>query len=150
VTQLSPRLWRVTGKVGHAYLVTDTARTEAALIDADAADAAQCQALCALAVAPVRWLLFTQAGDAMAAALQAHWPAARPIDTAQPGPPLQLGTDCTLRRAQTGAGTLGYLIEQDRIAVGELAPADPACMGGGYEWLAPRQGFMRHLASAPT
>jgi 8-oxo-dGTP pyrophosphatase MutT (NUDIX family) len=150
VVQLSPRLWRVTGAAGNAYLVVDTSRTKAALIDADVDDAAQLQALQTLAVASVSWLLFTRAGDAPAAALQAHWPVAQPVGLALAGRPLELGTDSTLRCVPGRDGALSYLLEEEHVTVGELAPAHPACTVGGIDWLAPRQGFMRRSATGQT
>jgi len=142
IMQLSARLWRVCGEAGNAYLVSDTSGTEAALIDAKPADAAQWQALRTLSGPPVRWLLFTQTGDADAAELQAHWPAARQPGPAQIGQPIALGADSTLRRLPSG-----YLLEQHRWALGLLTPADLTALRGEIDWLVPRQGFMRRIAT---
>jgi hypothetical protein len=138
VTQLSPRLWRVAGAAGHAYLVRDSAGSEAALLDADAGDAAQLQALQALAAASVRHLLFTRAADARAEALRAHWPLA---GNGGPGGSLQLGGDAQLLPLPGGSGHIGWLLQPDGVAlIGEAAEAPIAA-----QWLAPRQGFLRRV-----
>jgi hypothetical protein len=118
--------------------------------DAGAADAAQIQALRALTVAPVSWLLVTRAGDAPAAALQAQWPVAQLVCAALSGQTVTLGADSTLRPMPGRAGVLVYLLDEERVAVGQLAPAHPACAGGGLEWLAPRQVSMRRAATGHT
>ena len=138
VTQLSPRLWRVAGARCHAYLVCDSARSEAALIDADAGDAAQLQALQALAVAPVRHLLFTKAADAHGGALRAHWPLA---GNDAPGGRLQIGSDALLLAQATDGGRVSWLLQPDGVAlIGEAG--EPAVAA---QWLAPRQGFLRRI-----
>jgi 8-oxo-dGTP pyrophosphatase MutT (NUDIX family) len=138
VTQLSPRLWRVAGAAGHAYLVRDSAGSEAALVDADAGDAAQLQALLALATAPVRHLLFTRVADARGEALRAHWPLAGDGD---PGGTLQLGSDARLLPQPGGGGHIGWLLQPDGVAlVGEAAELAVAA-----QLLAPRHGFLRRI-----
>jgi 8-oxo-dGTP pyrophosphatase MutT (NUDIX family) len=143
VVQLSPRLWRICGAAGQAHLVADSVRSEAALIDADATDVAQMQALRALAPPPLRHLLSTRHAAGLdpvlrAAFAQAAW---------QPGTGarLQLGADCTLRVVDGGIHGLAYAIEQDGIAVADAAWADP--VAPGTAWLAPTRGFMRRMAS---
>jgi 8-oxo-dGTP pyrophosphatase MutT (NUDIX family) len=126
VAKLSPRLWRICGAQGHAYLVTDTARSEALLIDADVADAAQMQALQALAPPPVQQQLFTRRSPQAQARLQ-------------------LGADCTLRTLDGASPGLAFVLEQDGIAIGDGAEAEPAATG--VKWLAPTQGFMRRMRS---
>jgi 8-oxo-dGTP pyrophosphatase MutT (NUDIX family) len=137
VTQLSPRLWRVAGAAGHAYLVSDGARSAAALIDADAADALQLQALQTLAVAPVLHLLFTKAADVSHGALRAHWPLA---DNGAPAERLPLGNDALLLSAGSG-GHVSWLLQPDGIALVGDAPVP----GMSANWLAPRRGFLRHM-----
>lgn len=126
VTQLSAHLWRVCGRTRHAYLVTDGAAS--ALIGADADDAAQRQALSRLAVAPVRWF--------SGAAAPAAWPEAQPLPA--DGTQLAIGATLSLRRLPGG----GWLLEAERIAIGDAAPA-----AGTADWLAPAQGFMRRILS---
>ncbi len=77
VTQLSPRLWRICGLAGNAYLITDTAHSAAAIVDANADDETQMLALRELAVAPVRHLFFTHRQDPRGSALHPGWPGAR-------------------------------------------------------------------------
>lgn len=127
VVQLSARLWRISGHAGNAYLVTDSARSEAVLIDAMPDDAAQTRALQALATMPVRLRIFTQTNDAQTTALKAQ-------------SPLRLGVDCTLLVvtgvADSPAGASVLLVE-DNIAFGDTT--------AGAEWHAPTQGFMRRI-----
>jgi 8-oxo-dGTP pyrophosphatase MutT (NUDIX family) len=141
VTQLSAHLWRVAGMRGHAYLVSDSARSDAALVDADAEDAAQTQALLALGAAPVRHLLFTKAEDVPTAALRAHWPLA---GRGAPGGRLQLGNDALLLARPGGSGHVEWLLQPDGIALIGDAPAPAAAA----QWLAPRQGFLRRMHQA--
>jgi hypothetical protein len=124
VTALSPRLWRIAGTNGHAFLVTDSARSEAVIIDADPDDAAQQAALQALAVPVARRNLSTRPG------------ASAPHR-------MQVSADCTLRVIDGGAAGLAYVLEQDGIAI-----ADPAWLSpdtAGVDRLAPTRGFMRRL-----
>jgi hypothetical protein len=122
VAQLSARLWRVCGRTRHAYLVA--AGGAAALIGADAADAAQLQALRAMDIAPVRWLSDVATVDA--------WPQAQllPADCTH----LAIGDAVSLQRLAGG----GWLLEPDRIAIGS-----ESVEAGAADWLAPAQGFMR-------
>ena len=143
LTQLSPRLWRIHGQAACTYLVTDSARTEAAVIDADATDAARWQALCAWSVAPVRQLLFTQAGDAPAPALRAHWPQALVGGAAAAGQTVKLGEDATLLAVAGYAGCLAFVLHEECTLVGNSTDEALAGPAGAVEWLAPRQGFMQ-------
>jgi 8-oxo-dGTP pyrophosphatase MutT (NUDIX family) len=138
VTQLSPRLWRVAGAAGHAYLVRDSAGSEAALVDADAGDAAQLRALQALAAAPVRHLLFTKTEDARGEALRTHWPLA---GSGLPGAAVHLGSDAKLLPQPGGNGHLGWLLLPDGVALVGDAAEPPAAA----QWLAARQGFLRRM-----
>jgi hypothetical protein len=147
VLQLSSRLWRIGGAAGNAYLVTDTLRTEAALIDADPSDAEQWRSLCKLAEAPVRWLLFSQTEDVQVTALQAHWPAAQVPSPALAIQPLKIGADSTLQRLPTGQRTQVFVLKEDGWALGELAQADSSGRTIGTDWLAPRLGFTRRIAT---
>jgi 8-oxo-dGTP pyrophosphatase MutT (NUDIX family) len=147
VTQLSPRLWRVCGAHGNAYLVADTRRSAAAIIDANPDDVAQLQALLSLGVAPVRQLLVTRMQDARIEALRAHWPQAQCASAPAPGQVLEIGTDSRLRVGAVGMEHLGYLIEEEGIALGHAPSFEAAGGGGGIEWLAPPQGFLQHLAA---
>ncbi len=124
VVQLSPRLWRVSGRAGNAYLVTDGTRSEAVLIDVAPDDAAQAQAMRSLATIPVRQRIVTRSEDAQAAAAQAH-------------SPLRLGRDCTLRVEADGNGGVTCVLVEDGIGIGAAA--------AGVEWLAPAQGFIRRI-----
>ena len=126
VTQLSPRLWRVAGATGHAFLVSDSARSQTVLIDADAADAAQSAALQALGGPALPQTLSTRPGTAAQARLQ-------------------LGADCTLHVLDRAAAGLVYVLEQDGIAIADAVCAPPAAPDVG--WLAPTRGFMRRLRS---
>jgi 8-oxo-dGTP pyrophosphatase MutT (NUDIX family) len=122
VVQLSPRLWRICGAAGNAYLVTDGTRSEALTVDAAPGDDAQSQALRWLATMPVRQHLFTRTDDKA----ESSW---------------RLGNDCTLSAIADGAGGLTYVLREDGIAIGHTA-------GGGAEWLAPTRGFMRRIGRA--
>jgi len=122
VVQLSARLWRISGNAGNAYLVTDSARSEAVLIDAMPDDAVQAVALQALATMPVRLRIFTRTNDAHATALTAQ-------------SPLRLGADCTLRVVAESEAGASVLLVEDGIVFGAAA--------AGAEWHAPAQGFMR-------
>ncbi len=141
VTQLSPRLWRVSGVARNAYLVSDTARAEAAIIDADVADTAQLQALLLLATMPVQWLLFTGIDNARRAALQTYWPKALGADQALADRRLKIGADCNLSRADDAAHAKGWVLEEDAIGLGAIEG------GRGLRWLAGPQGFMRCLST---
>ncbi len=147
LTQLSPRLWRIHGESGCTYLVTDRARTEAAVIDADATDAARWQSLCAWHLAPVRQLLFTQAGDAPSPAVRAHWPQARVDGAVAAGQSVRLGADSSLRALAVDAGHLAFVLQEERTLVGAATDEALARQAPPLEWLAPRQGFMRRNAS---
>jgi hypothetical protein len=122
VVQLSPRLWRVAGAAGNAYLLSDSARSEAVVIDAMPGDEAQAQALDRLATMPVRHKLSTRKGNAQTMAPAARWP-------------MRLGDDCTLQRVNLDAQNLAYVLVEDGIAVGGAS--------AGTGWLAPPQGFVR-------
>jgi 8-oxo-dGTP pyrophosphatase MutT (NUDIX family) len=124
VTQLSPRLWRIAGTAGHAFVVSDSARSQAVLIDADAADAAQRAALQSLAL-PAQ-----------------HAPLSTRPSTTLPQR-LQLGADCTLHVLDGGAAGLAFVVEQDGIVIADPAWAGPAALG--VDWLAPTRGFMRRI-----
>jgi len=126
VTQLSARLWRVSGAQGHAYLVADTARSEAVLIDAATIDPLQRKALRTLAPAAVRQQLSTQPGGRAQS-------------------PLQLGSDCTLHVLDGGPLGQAFVLEQDGIAIADAAWAESAALGA--DWLAPTHGFMRRRGS---
>ena len=91
LTPLSPRLWRVAGRAGHAYLVHDPQGGDWVCLGSDDADAAQQQALQARADRPPRRL-----ADAAAESS------------------LQLGPDTTLR-----AGNGGWLLAQDGLWIGD-------------------------------
>ena len=91
LTPLSPRLWRVAGRAGHAYLVHDPQGGDWVCLGGDDADAAQQQALQARADRPPRRL-----ADAAAEAS------------------LQVGPDTTLR-----AGHGGWLLAQDGLWIGD-------------------------------
>jgi 8-oxo-dGTP pyrophosphatase MutT (NUDIX family) len=121
ITMLSPRLWRISGASGHAFMVGDSARSEAVLIDADAVQSAALQALAAPVLRPA---LSTR------------------LATAAPGC-LQLGADCTLRMLDGGAAGLAIVIEQDRIAIADEAWKPQTAQG--VDWLAPTRGFMRRI-----
>lgn len=141
VTQLSPRLWRVAGVRGHAYLVSDAAGGSAALVDADAADAAQRQALLQVAgAATVRWLCTTQAEDAPAADLRDCWPDAAPAGATSL---LRLGTQTTLRALPQGAQSRAWMVSEDGIAL--VPEGTTQVVAQGVERLAPRQGFSQRV-----
>jgi hypothetical protein len=124
VTQLSPRLWRVAGAARHAFVVCDSAHSQAVLIDADVADAAQQAALQSLAMPVCHGPIDTRRG------------AAAPDR-------LQLGADCTLRLLDGGANGLAFVIEQDGIAIADSAWTPATAPGAG--WLALTRGFMRRM-----
>ena len=147
VTQLSARLWRIHGEAGCTYLVTDSARTEAAVIDADPTDAARWQSLRAWDLAPVRRLLFTQAGDALAPAVRAHWPQARVADAMAAGQAVKVGEDSCLLALAVDKAHLAFVLQEERTLVGASTEGAPAMQAPAVEWLAPRQGFMRRSAS---
>jgi 8-oxo-dGTP pyrophosphatase MutT (NUDIX family) len=113
VTQLSPRLWRVAGERGNAYLVADPDTGDGVSIGAAADDVPQRQALQSLPAQP-----------------------ARELGAAAAGQVLQLGPATTLR---SHGG--GWLLEQDRVLIGAL-PQQPAAPPPGIDWLAPPQGFL--------
>jgi 8-oxo-dGTP pyrophosphatase MutT (NUDIX family) len=150
-TRLSPRLLRVAGARRHAYLVTDRAGLEAALVDADPDDTAQREALAAATPARVRWLLSTEARPPAAAAAAA-WPAAQALAVAAlaGGPDLALGADCHLR--PIGAGTAaGLLLVEDGFALGGAASSETivaVAATAGARWLAGASGFLQSLAPA--
>jgi len=126
----------VTGSRRNAYLVADAAGTEAAIVDADPDDAAQLKALRQLATMPVKQLLFTHLGDARPAPLRQHWPGA---DTSAPAL-LPLGSDPPLRRLDLGGGRCGWLLSDERIALGDGNEAGAG--DGAALWWAPTTGFM--------
>jgi hypothetical protein len=147
ITQLSTRLWRIHGEAACTYLVTDLARSVAAVVDADANDPARWQALRGWDVAPVHHLLFTQVGDAGLPALHAHWPQARTGAATVAGQCVELGVDSSLQAVAAEAGSLAFVLREERTLVGAAAH-DALAMGArGTEWLAPRHGFMRRLGS---
>jgi 8-oxo-dGTP pyrophosphatase MutT (NUDIX family) len=116
VQQLSPRLWRVAGARRHAYVVTSGA--DSAVVDADADDAAQAQAL------------------------RAHWPQARAIASAAvvAGTDIALGTDTHLRALHGG-----LLLVEDGIAIGGDTPVEPWA-DTGAAWFAGARGFLQPIA----
>ena len=116
VTQLSARVWRIAGAARHAFLVSDSARTETALIDGDAGDPALQAALQALGMPLPRVRLGLQ-------------------DDTTPQQQLRIGTDCSLRPVAGAA----WLVEEDGLALGGDASAGPAAA----QWLAPSAGFLR-------
>ena len=122
VTRLSPRLWRVAGATRHAFVLTDSARSQALLIDADTADTAQGAALLTLALPALRSSVSTQPG----------------ADAPQR---LQLGADCTVRRLDSAAAGLAFVVDQDGIAIADAAWSSETMPG--VDWLAPPRGFMR-------
>ena len=145
ITQLSTRLWRIHGEAACTYVVTDLARSVAAVVDADANDPARWQALRGWDVAPVHHLLFTHAGDADLPALRAHWPQARTSAAAVAGQSVELGADSSLQAVAAEAGSLAFVLREESTLVGAAAH-DALAMGAqGAEWLAPCQGFMRRL-----
>jgi len=113
LVQLSPRLWRVCGRQRHAYLVSDSAGSEWALIDADADDAAQHAALDA-AARPLRRRLASQRRDGGETALR-------------------IGADCHLQRLPA---TDGWLLVEERTLIGAVAGAP------GIDWCAGATGFL--------
>jgi 8-oxo-dGTP pyrophosphatase MutT (NUDIX family) len=148
-TRLSPRLLRVAGARRHAYVVTDTTGTEAALVDADPDDPAQAQALADAAPPAVRWLLFTGAVDeAVAAALRQRWPGAHTLavrDLAA-GSGLAVGADMRLHALALGAGH-GLLVAEDAtLLAGDAAPDEAASVPGAV-WIAGARGFLRRIAA---
>ncbi len=76
-------------------------------------DAALWQALRALAFTPVRWLIFTQVGDAQATVSRAQWPAAQLASETEGGLRIRLGADCTLRTIAAGTGPMICTVEED-------------------------------------
>jgi len=126
VTQLSPRLWRIAGARGHAFVVSDGNRSQTVLIGADPADAAQHAALQSMPLPPWDIQLSTRSG----------------ADAPQR---IQLGTDCTLRRLDGAVSGRAYLLEQDGIAIADAAWTPDA--KAGMEWHAPTRGFLRHNRS---
>jgi len=143
VTPLSPRLWRVAGERGNAYLAADPATGEAALLDADPADAAQRQALQGLADGRrLRWCGVTTVGDAPDPALLAHWKGSV---AASAGQLLRLGPQTSLRALPRPDGSRSWLLVEDGIA---LVPAGAGLLSEpGVTRVAPRQGFTRTTAS---
>lgn len=116
VTQLSARVWRIAGTERHAFLVSDSTRTETALIAGDASEPALQAALQALALPVPRIRLASH-------------------DHTQPSLPLRIGNDCSLRRL---AGT-AWLVEEEGLALG----GDAAVASAEALWLAPSTGFLR-------
>jgi len=94
VTQLSPRLWRVSGTSRNAYLVRDPDGADWLSLGADAGDAPQVQALRSLAG------------------------AARALPPGAPGQLLRLGSGTTLR----AIGNDGWLLEEERTLIGNAPP----------------------------
>ncbi|HMO44449.1 MAG TPA: NUDIX domain-containing protein [Rubrivivax sp.] len=148
VQRLSPRLLRVAGQRRHAYVVTDTAGSEAAIVDADPADAPQWQAVQAAAPQAVRWLLFLAAGALEArATLAARWPAAQVWSvSAAPDPArgdmLGLGADT---RLEPVAGGL-RIVEDGVLLVGDARGAEPL-RNAAADWTAGSRGFLQRLRS---
>jgi 8-oxo-dGTP pyrophosphatase MutT (NUDIX family) len=94
VVQLSPRLWRISGTSGNAYLVRDPDGADWVSLGADPDDALQTQALRAI-------------GD-----------RARAMVECVPDQVLQLGPSTTLRAVGHG----GWLLEEERTLIGEAPP----------------------------
>lgn len=117
VVQLSPRLWRISGGTGNAYVVTDLTGREALLITAQPADAVQQRIL------------------------QARWPQACALPPSAPDRMLPLGSDSHLTVLRHGSPGVAYVLVEDGIAIGELASSEAARIG--VEWLAGSQGFMQ-------
>ncbi len=124
VTQLSPRLWRIAGAAGHAFVVSDSAHSQTVLIDADMSDAEQGTALRSLGLPAPHTRLSTRPG-------------------ADAPKRLQLGADCTLRRLDGATAGLAFVLEQDGIAIVDAAWAPEAVPG--VDWLAPGRGFLRRI-----
>jgi 8-oxo-dGTP pyrophosphatase MutT (NUDIX family) len=146
VTQLSPRLWRVAGERRHAYLVTDTAGSEAAIVDAEPGDAAQWQALQIAAPRAVRWLLFHAPPDAAATqAVAQRWPEARHcVVAALPAGALALGADTLLGPMALGARQALRIVGEGILLVGDLPGVPPAeAAAQGVRWLAGTRGFLQ-------
>lgn len=140
VVQLSARLWRVSGARHNAYLVSDTAGSEWAAIDADAADSVQLMSLRDAAKGPVHWYLAT---GAVADPLPSPWPMARRLPQGEP--PLRLGADTTLRwLADTG----GVLLEEEQTLIGGTPAAAAAAASHRVVWHAPEQGMLARCAWA--
>ena len=139
VTQLSPRLWRVAGERGNAYLVADPATGESSLLDADPADTAQRQALQALAEGrSLRWLCASTAENAPEAGLQSQWLGATRVGSLSE---LRLGTLTTLRALPQAVGSRAWLVVEDGIAL--LPTGTHGLVSPGVERVAPRVGFTK-------
>jgi 8-oxo-dGTP pyrophosphatase MutT (NUDIX family) len=149
VVRLSPRLWRVCGERRNAYLVTDTAGIEAAVVDADPGDAAQWQALQAAAPQGVGWLLSTGPAQAAAVAeLSRRWPGARRVQAAAAGDDalLALGSDTQLQVVALGDQYGLRIVEETLLLVGDASAARlSAAARQGIEWLAGARGFLQRL-----
>lgn len=153
VTRLSPRLLRIAGSRRHAYLVNDTAGTQAAVVDADPDDAAQWAALRAAAPVDVRWLLSTGA-EPPPAAVRAQWPDAQAAAVTATLPEITLGTDTRLRAVALGPGH-GLLVVEDAVALSGDATAPSAevearARAAGARWLAGARGFLRRIAPSAS
>ena len=113
VTQLSPRLWRVSGEACNAYLVGDPQTEAWVSIGADMDDVLQRQAIHTVAARP-----------------------ARELGAGAPDRVLRLVPGTTLR-AQAG----GWLLEEDRVLIGGSLQESVMPLGG-IDWLAPPHGFL--------
>lgn len=152
VQRLSPRLVRVAGQRRHAYVVTDTAGSEAALVDPDPTDLPQWQAVQATVPQTVRWLLFL-APDAQqtCATLAARWPAAQ-VWRAGAAPDragdhaFALGADTRLESVACGAQRGLCIVEDALLLAGDADRVEPSCgAAAGADWVAGRRGFLHRL-----
>ena len=100
VVRLSPRLWRVSGSAGNAYLLRDPGGGEGVSIGADATDAAQAQALKILAGA-----------------------MPHDIGLGTPDQVLQIGPQTTLRECSGG-----WMLQQERTLIN--APTGATALDG--------------------
>jgi 8-oxo-dGTP pyrophosphatase MutT (NUDIX family) len=137
VVQLSARLWRVSGATHNAYLVSDSAGSEWAVIDFDTADEAQLMSLRDAAKGSTHWCLST---GALADPLPLPWPTARRVPHG--AALVRLGADSTLRRlAEVGA----VLLEEEHTLIGGTSPATDVPAGTRIDWHAPAAGFLVRL-----
>ena len=63
---------------------------------------------------------------------------------------LLLGDDCTLRRVCAAVGWAGLVIEEEGIGLGGGGDRGWVAEERGVAWLAPKVGFMRHVARNST
>ena len=148
VVRLSPRLCRISGTRRNAYLVSDTAGSVAAVVDADTGDAAQWQALQTAAPQCVGWLLSTSAAQADATPeLSRRWPRARPVQVAAAGDELlPLGRDTRLKVVAVGDRCALHIVDESTVLAGDATAAQlPGAARQGVEWLAGARGFLQRL-----